>query len=231
MTKEEKEFKDMINKMMSKEQIEELENFKPKITLKRIWYTIEKNHKHISLVRKLCFKCGVPINGLLHDLSKWSFVEFFGTAKYFLSKSYSPILVEQYFNGGRSKVKNHHLKVNKHHSTYWYDEENDIAYEMPYNILVELICDTLSASITYAGGIDKWDAKRQLNFWKTNAEKQIEKKKMHPMTIMMQDLILNDMVNRNCGIEILNKKYLKYQYNKAKEILKRRKLVLSKIVA
>ena len=32
--------------------IEDLKNFKPGITLKRIFLTIEKNRKHIRLVRK-----------------------------------------------------------------------------------------------------------------------------------------------------------------------------------
>ena len=45
--------------------------------------------KHKLLVMKLCFKAGLIKQGLLHDLSKYSFIEFFNGAKYYQG-TYSP---------------------------------------------------------------------------------------------------------------------------------------------
>ena len=39
--------------------------------------------KHRSLVRKHCFKLGLYRQGLMHDLSKYSFVEFWTGVKYY----------------------------------------------------------------------------------------------------------------------------------------------------
>ena len=39
--------------------------------------------KHRHKVMKYCFKIGLYKQGLLHDLSKYSFVEFFNGAKYY----------------------------------------------------------------------------------------------------------------------------------------------------
>ena len=38
--------------------------------------------KHKYYVMKFCFKCGLYKRGVLHDLSKYSFIEFFSSAKY-----------------------------------------------------------------------------------------------------------------------------------------------------
>ena len=50
--------------------------------------------KHIYYVRKFCFKCGFYKRGLLHDLSKYSPIEFFSSAKYFQGNR-SPIDAEK----------------------------------------------------------------------------------------------------------------------------------------
>lgn len=39
-------------------------------------------YTHRKYVRKLCFKCGLYKQGLLHDLSKYSLTEFIPSAKY-----------------------------------------------------------------------------------------------------------------------------------------------------
>ena len=40
--------------------------------------------KHRWIVRKICFKIGRYWQGLTHDLSKYSWVEFVNGAKYYL---------------------------------------------------------------------------------------------------------------------------------------------------
>ena len=46
--------------------------------------------KHKWLVFKFCCKIGMPIRGLMHDMSKFSFEEFFESIKYYDGKV-SPI--------------------------------------------------------------------------------------------------------------------------------------------
>lgn len=47
-------------------------------------------NRHRFKVFKLCIKAGIPYRGLVHDLSKYSPVEFFESVKYF-SGDHSPI--------------------------------------------------------------------------------------------------------------------------------------------
>ena len=49
-------------------------------------------NKHKYLVFKLSLKAGIPLRGLLHDLSKYSPIEFFEGVKYYAGKI-SPIKV------------------------------------------------------------------------------------------------------------------------------------------
>lgn len=107
------------------------------------------HHRH--LVMRHCFKCGIPFQGLTHDLSKFSPAEFIAGCKYYTGKR-SP-------NEGERKVKGyseawmHHKGRNKHHFEYW----NDVSPEthryapvkMPYKYLAEMVCDRIAASKTY----------------------------------------------------------------------------------
>lgn len=47
--------------------------------------------KHKLLVFKFSLKLGIPFRGLMHDLSKFSFTEFFESVKYYDGKI-SPII-------------------------------------------------------------------------------------------------------------------------------------------
>ena len=55
-------------------------------------------NKHRFKVFKLCVKAGIPFRGLVHDLSKYSPVEFFESAKYYNGK-FSPISTCKKENG------------------------------------------------------------------------------------------------------------------------------------
>ena len=87
--------------------------------------------KHRHLVMKLCFKMGIYKQGLLHDLSKYSFVEFFTSAKYYVG-TYSPTISERK-DKGYSDIWMHHKGRNKHHFEYWEDLSRDkrvgVSYE------------------------------------------------------------------------------------------------------
>lgn len=106
---------------------------------------------HRFLVMVNCFKCGLYLQGLTHDLSKYGPTEFWESVKYYQGTR-SPYSYEKevigYANGWM-----HHKGHNKHHWEYWYDIRNNqwTALEMPYNYLVEMVCDRISACKTYAG--------------------------------------------------------------------------------
>ena len=109
------------------------------------------HHRH--LVMKHCFRCGIPLQGLRHDLSKYSFAEFRQGCKYFTGKR-SPNEGER-AEKGFSSAWMHHKGRNKHHFEYWTDIGSvSRLYEpvkMPYNYLVEMFCDRVAASKIYMG--------------------------------------------------------------------------------
>ena len=80
--------------------------------------------KHKLLVMRLCFSEGLYKQGLLHDLSKYSFTEFKTGIKYYRGYK-SPNGVERILTG-TSPAWLHHKGRNKHHFEYWcdYDLEN-----------------------------------------------------------------------------------------------------------
>lgn len=107
--------------------------------------------KHKLTVTKYCFKMGLYKQGILHDLSKYSWIEFSSGVKYYQGDK-SPIEAEKrtigYSNGWL-----HHKGRNKHHWEYWIDRVpgNDkmIPLPMPFNYLKESICDRVAACKIY----------------------------------------------------------------------------------
>ena len=108
--------------------------------------------KHKWLVMVHTFKCGIPLRGILHDLSKFSPSEFIPSAKYY-NGHYSPIVNERKNEGLYSSVFTHHTNRNKHHFEYWISEyKGDFVLKaMPYKYALEYICDMIAASKTYLG--------------------------------------------------------------------------------
>ncbi len=119
--------------------------------------------KHRHKVMRYCFKVGLYKQGLIHDLSKYSFVEFFNGAKYYKGTG-SPISEERK-KLGFSRAWLHHKGRNKHHPEYWLDLDlNDKIYKpvpMPNKYIFESFCDHLAASKVYNKKIFKpqmvWD--------------------------------------------------------------------------
>ena len=125
--------------------------------------------KHIQLVLKhkwyvfiYCTKLGMPIRGLRHDLSKFSWTEFGESIKYYNGKK-SPIVICRQ-EKGYSKSWLHHKGRNKHHPEYWVDinapEKTPI---IPYKYVAEMICDKLSANKVYNG--KEWTNSSELEYW------------------------------------------------------------------
>lgn len=75
--------------------------------------------KHRHAVIRNCFKAGIPLQGLRHDLSKYLPSEFIPGAKFYQgTRSPNEAEREKY---GYSAAWLHHKGRNKHHFEYWTD--------------------------------------------------------------------------------------------------------------
>lgn len=111
-------------------------------------------NRHKYLVMKHCFRCGLYKQGILHDLSKYSWAEFSIGVKYFQGHR-SPNIAERE-DKGYSTAWLHHKGRNKHHFEYWIDysvnfREGIVGKEMPIQYVVEMFCDLVAASKNYNG--------------------------------------------------------------------------------
>ena len=134
-------------------------------------------------------------------MSKFSFVEFWESAKYYQGFK-SPIDACKKENG-YSMAWFHHRGRNKHHWEYWVDdfEKGYIPKKMPYKYMLEMICDYLGAGRAYLG--KKFTMNDEYNWWLSKRDKV----KMHQDTFLAVDQIMTDMFQN--GIEnTLTKEYL-----------------------
>ncbi len=115
-------------------------------------------HEHRKLVRQGCFAVGLYLQGLLHDLSKYSPTEFIPGCLYYQGYR-SPNNAERE-RKGYSKAWLHHKGRNKHHYEYWIDYGAEAVkrdngrggmepVRMPKKYLVEMFMDRVAASKTY----------------------------------------------------------------------------------
>lgn len=109
--------------------------------------------KHRHMVIKHCIKAGIPVQGLLHDLSKYTPEEFIpGVLNYQGTRSPNEHEREE---KGYSKAWLHHKGRNKHHFEYWSDYDIKTKrvkpVQMPRKYIVEMFCDRVAASKVYNG--------------------------------------------------------------------------------
>ncbi len=128
--------------------------------------------RHRFLVMRHCFKAGIPLQGLLHDLSKYSPTEFIPGAKYYLGNR-SPNEAERQ-DKGYSAAWLHHKGRNKHHYEYWMDYNPKTKHlegvEMPLKYVKEMFCDRVAASKIYQG--EKYTDESPLQYFE-NAKDRI----------------------------------------------------------
>ena len=112
--------------------------------------------RHRRLVRSYCLKLGLVWQGLTHDLSKFSPVEFWRGCKYYQGWR-SPNDQERLENGV-SLAWLHHKGRNRHHFEYWIDycrREDGTIYiggcKMPKKYVAEMFCDRIAACRVYQG--------------------------------------------------------------------------------
>ena len=122
-----------------------------------MWHPIKHYktiHHHKMLVMQGCFRCGLYWQGLTHDLSKLSPVEFWAGAKYWQGTC-SPNNAQRKAEG-YSAAWLHHKGRNKHHFEYWIDvslnkEEGLVGNKMPVRYVAEMLCDRIAACEVYRG--------------------------------------------------------------------------------
>ena len=131
---------------------------------------------HKLEVMKNCFRVGLYKQGLLHDLSKYSFSEFIPGVKYYQDGNRSPNNAQREAEGC-STAWLHHKGRNKHH------------YEMPVNYVIEMFCDRVAASKIY--NKDKYTDADSLNYFKRGMDHYIinpnTKKLLYSLLVMLSE--------------------------------------------
>lgn len=151
------------------------------------WKHFKTITHHKRLVRKGCFAVGLYWQGLTHDLSKYSPVEFMVGAKYYQGDK-SPNNAER-LETGVSLAWLHHKGRNKHHFEYWIDYSIDgdhrmTGMEMPVKYVVEMYCDRVAACKIYQK--DKYTDESALIYYNKGKGKYL----MHEKTAaLLEDML------------------------------------------
>lgn len=122
----------------------------------KAWEHFKTITYHKLLVAKGCFRVGLYLQGILHDMSKYSPAEFIVGAGYYQGDR-SPNNAERE-DKGYSAAWMHHKGRNRHHFEYWTDyssvpEERGqvVPVPMPDRYVAEMIMDRIAASKVYKG--------------------------------------------------------------------------------
>ena len=155
---------------------------------------------HKIKVGQLCFRCGLYKQGLLHDLSKYSWVEFSAGVKYFQGNR-SPIEKE--------KETLHHKGRNKHHWEYWVDmgKNGMQGTAMPVNYVVEMFCDRVTATRIYQK--DKYTDQAPYEYYLRGRHRYM----MHPDTHQLLETMLKMLADTDLDttVQYIRKEILKNQ--------------------
>ena len=158
----------------------------------KAWEHFKTITHHRHLVMKGCFAVGLYKQGLLHDLSKYSPVEFLVGAKYYQGDK-SPNNAERE-DKGVSLAWLHHKGRNKHHFEYWIDYALDgksgmAGMKMPVNYVVEMYCDRVAACKTYQK--DAYTDASALEYYNKGKVKYL----MHEETARLLEDMLTHLAN------------------------------------
>ena len=175
----------------------------------RVWQHFKTITRHKLLVMKYCFKIGLYKQGILHDLSKYSWTEFSVGCRYYQGNR-SPNNAERE-DKGYSSAWLHHKGRNKHHYEYWIDYSLDgkhvlAGMKMPVRYVVEMFLDRIAASKVYKG--DKYKDSDPIEYYMNGNAGEL----IHPETRALLEKLLHMLAEQ--GEEVT------YRYIK-KEVLKK----------
>ena len=124
-----------------------------RLKLSNIIKHIKTVTRHRALVCRHCFKAGIYLQGLTHDLSKFSPEEFWVSCRMYQGTR-SPNEAERELKG-YSSAWIHHKGVNKHLFEHWTDYDPVTKkvepVKMPIEYVIEMFCDRVAASKVYMG--------------------------------------------------------------------------------
>ena len=169
-------------------------------------FCLVMRHKGRVLIH--CTKCGMPLRGLVHDLSKFSPSEFFESARFYQGNR-SPIGVCRR-TVGVSRAWLHHKGRNKHHIEYWLDPDCRIQPVMPYKYAVECVCDKLAATKTYNKG--SYTDDKAIAHWHRYGNKV----EGNPLTMLFIETVFTDLAEHGEAY-ILNRRYMRATYERVVE--------------
>ena len=148
--------------------------------------------RHRHMVMRHCIKAGIPIQGLLHDLSKYTPTEFIPGALYYQGTR-SPN-EEERERIGYSSAWLHHKGRNRHHFEYWVDysmkTRKKEPVRMPVRYVAEMFCDRLAASKIYFA--EQYDDSKPMKYF----EKGRGRRFMHPTTSRQLERLLRMLEER-----------------------------------
>ena len=149
---------------------------------------------HKLLVMQYCFRVGLIRQGLMHDMSKYSWTEFSVGAKYYQGNR-SPNDAERE-DKGYSSAWLHHKGRNKHHLEYWIDYSLDksnrqlVGMRMPERYVVEMFCDRIAASKNYNG--DKYSDSFPLEYYMKGRSRDM----LHPESAVLLEQLLHMLAEK-----------------------------------
>ena len=144
--------------------------------------------EHRLEVMKYCFRCGLYLQGLTHDLSKYAPVEFLNGARYYQGYR-SPNNAEREAKG-YSESWLHHKGRNRHHYEYWFDYqfgEKDAIISpvpMPKKYIVEMFMDRVAACKVYQK--EKYSVASPLAYYRSGKTIDL----LHPETAKLLETLL-----------------------------------------
>lgn len=155
----------------------------------KYWKHFKTITKHKWYVMKACFKCGLFIQGITHDLSKYSYTEFLASAKHFQGNK-SPIDAEKAARG-YSFAWQYHKGRNRHHWQYWIDFEDGelVLLLMPPKYLAEMLCDWVGAGKAY--NKSNWSIDTFKTWYHQNKHKML----LHKLTRDYVDLVVDNVTS------------------------------------
>ena len=162
----------------------------PLLTPARLWgnckghFMTVVRHRHMVLLH--CLKAGIPYQGLVHDLSKFSPSEFlYGVLYYQGTRSPNEGEREAY---GYSKAWMHHKGRNRHHFEYWTDYNSKTRrlepVKMPVRYVKEMFCDRVAAGKIYNG--ERYTDSDPLEYYRKAKGVRV----IHPDTAKLIEMLL-----------------------------------------
>ncbi len=181
------------------------------MSMKNAWGHLCTITEHKILVMRGCFRLGLYRQGLMHDLSKYTWTEFRVGMKYYQGTR-SPNNAERE-DIGYSSAWLHHKGRNKHHFEYWIDyslEKDEIltGMRMPEKYVAEMFVDRISASKIYQK--EKYTDLQPLEYFRKGTASEIIHEETR--TLLEKLLVMLAQQGEDAAFDYIKKEVLKKKY-------------------